>query len=314
MSSVTLLDLLKLKSGSDGVLHLADAVGKAAPEVMALPSTTIKGTDYDVTMVTSYPSVGFRKANQGREASAGSFETRKAQCYILDARIEVDKAVARSHDKGPDALMALYSSLTMKSSLLAIGSQTFYGTAYDGTGFPGLQEIVSADMTLDAGGTTADTASSVYMIFGGEFGVQYVYGEDSTFELQPFVDGEGEDANGKKFPAHISYLNCRPGLSVASPYAVGRIRDLTADSGKGLTDSLLSQLLEKFPTDSFPTAILMNRRSRGQLQRSRTVTMQGSGKAGSVGSQGGIIAPLPTEFEGIPIICTDSLVNTEALS
>lgn len=314
MSSVTLLDLVKLRAGSDGILHLVDTVGKSAPEVMALPSKTIKGTQYDITMVTSYPTVGFRKANAGVTASKGSFETRKAECFILDARIEVDKAVARAHDQGPDALMALYSGLTMKSSLLSIGSQTFYGTAFDGTGFPGLQEIVSADMTIDAGGTTADTASSVYMIFGGEFGVQYVYGEDSTFELQPFVDGEGTDADGKRFPAHVSYLNCRPGLSVASPYAVGRIRDLTADSGKGLTDALLSQLLEKFPTDAFPTAILMNRRSRGQLQRARTVTLQGNGKAGSVAAQSGIIAPLPTEFEGIPIITTDSLVNTEALS
>jgi len=315
MSSVTLLDLLKLKSGSDGVLHLVEAVGKSAPEVMALPSKTITGTSYDVTLVTKYPTVGFRKANQGMSASGAEFETRKAQCFILDTRIEVDKAVARSHDKGPDALMAKYSAITMKGALLGMGNQTIYGEAIDGSGFPGLEQMVTAGMTLDATGSSANAGSSVYFVFGDEdFGVAYVYGEDSTFELQPFVDGEGTDAQGKKFPAHVSYLNCRPGLSCASPFAVGRIKNLTAQAGKGLTDSLGYQLLEKFPTDVVPTHVLMNRAQRGMLQRSRTVTINGDGKKGSTGGAEGNVAPLPTELCGIPIICTDSITSTEAIA
>jgi hypothetical protein len=315
MPSVTLLDLAKLKSGSDGVLHLVHAVGKAAPEVLALPAKTIKGTSYDVTLVTKYPTVGFRKGNQGMASTRGEFETRKAECFILDARIEVDKAMARAHDKGPDALMALMSSITAKGAILGMGSQTIYGTALDGSGFPGLQEMATAAMTLDATGSTANAGSSVYFVFGDEdFGVSYVYGEDTTFELQPFFDGEGVDADGKKFPAHISYLNARPGLSNASPFAVGRIKNLTAQTGKGLSDSLGYQLLEKFPTDVQPNFVLMNRAQRGILQRSRTVTLQGDGKRGSTGSQEGTIAPVPTELCGIPIICTDSILSTEAIA
>lgn len=313
MSSVTLLDLLKLKSGSDGVLHMADAVGAAAPEVLALPSTTIKGTSYDVTMVTAYPTVAFRKANAGVAASGASFETRKAQCYILDTRLEVDKAVARAHDKGPDALMALYSTLGFKSALIAMGKQTIYGEATDGSGFPGLSQMVTAGMTVDATGSTSASGSSVYLVFAGEFGVQYIYGEGTTFELQPFYDGEGADATGAKFPAHISYLNARPGLSCASPYAVGKIKNICAASGKTLTDSLLAQALEKFPTDVFPTHILMNRTRRGELQRQRTITLNGNGKKGDIGGDAGNIAPIPTEAFGIPIICTDSITNTEAI-
>ncbi|MEO5915567.1 MAG: major capsid protein [Luteolibacter sp.] len=314
MPSVTLLDLMKLKSGSDGALHLVQAVGLAAPEVLALPSKTITGTSYDVTLVKSYPTVSFRKANQGMSASRGEFETRKAECFILDARIEVDKAVARKHDKGPDALMALYSMITGKSSILSMGNQTIYGTALDGSGFPGLQEMVLDAMTVDATGSTANAGSSVYFVFGDEdFGVSYVYGNDSSFELQPFVDGEGEDAAGKKFPAHIGYLNCAPGLSNASPFAVGVIKNLTAQAGKGLTDSLGYQLLEKFPTDVKPTHVLMNRAARGQLQRSRTVTLMGNGKKGDVGGAEGTIAPLPDFLCGIPIVCTDSITSLEAI-
>ena len=314
MPSVTLLDLLKLRSGSDGLLHLADAVGLAAPEVMQLPSTTIKGTQYDVTLVNSYPTTAFRKANSGVVASGASYETRKAECFILDTRIEVDKAVARSHDKGPDALMALYSAMCFKSALLTVGKQTIYGTAQDGSGFPGLNQMVTAAMTVDATGTTASTGSSCYFIYAGEMGIQYVWGQDTTFELQPFYDGEGVDVASNKFPAFISYLNARPGLSNASPFAVGRIKNITADSGKGMTDLLAASLLEKFPIGGFPTHCLMNRRTRGQLQRSRTVTLQGDGKRGSMGAEGGNIAPIPTEVFGIPIICTDSINSTEAIA
>lgn len=312
-SSVTLLDLVKLKSGSDGILHLADAVGAAAPEVMALPSTTIKGTSYDVTLILSYPTASFRKANAGVTPSGARFETRKAECYILDTRIEVDRAVARSHDKGPDALMALYSAMAFKSALIAVGKQTIYGEAYDGSGFPGLEQMATAGMTVDAGGTTATTGSSCYFVCAGELGVQYVYGEGTTFELQPFYDGEGTDVSSNKFPAHIGYLNARPGLSCASPYAVGRLKDSTAaEAASAVSDSWLSKVLELFPTDMFPTHCLMNRRSRAQLQRSRTVSLMGNG--GKMGGAQGLIAPIPTEVFGIPIICTDSITSVEALT
>ena len=52
---------------------------------------------------------------------------------------------------------------------------------------------------------------------------------------------------------------------------------------------MISQALELHSTDAFPTMILMNRRTRGQLQRSRTVTLNGNGKSGT-GSQEGNIA------------------------
>lgn len=314
MSTTTLLDLAKLKNGSDGVLHIVEAVGMAAPEVLALPARTIKGTSYDVTLVTKFPETAFRGANKGVDTGKAEFETRKAQCYILDSRIEVDKAVARAHEEGPDALMALYSRLTGKSAILTIGRQIFYGTAEDGTGFPGFREMATADMTVDATGSSSGAGSSAYFVHAGEGGVELIMGEDTTFDLQPFFDGEGEDSAGKKFPAHVSYLNCRPGLSNASPFAVGRIKNLTAQAGKGMTDALAADMIAKFPMDTQPTHIFMNRAQRAALQKSRTVVLQGTGNKGSVGSQAGAIAPIPTEIEGIPIICTDSIISLEAIA
>ena len=56
------------------------------------------------------------------------------------------------------------------------------------------------------------------------------------------------------------------------------------------------------PVGYGPTHILMSRRSRGQLQRSRTTY-----------SPTGSPSPLPTEYEGIPIIVTDAIRDTEEL-
>jgi hypothetical protein len=311
-SSLTLLDLAKI-NGHDKTTGIIEAVGSAAPEVTTLPSRTIKGTSYDVLLCTSYPAVGFRNANQGVNATKATFQTKKVQCHILDIRVEVDKALADSYEDGAESLLAMQAALAGKSALLGIGAQTFYGVDEDAAGFPGLRSMVASTMVLDATGSSSNAATSVYLVFAGQQGVQYVYGNGSTFELQPFVDGEGEDSDGKKFPAYVSYLKCRAGLQSGTPFGVARICNLTTQTGKGLTDTLLAQALEKFPIDTQPTHIIMNRQSRGQLQRARTITMQGDGKRGSVGSQEGNVAPIPTEAFGIPIITTDSLVNTEAI-
>ncbi|MDV2812621.1 hypothetical protein, partial [Klebsiella pneumoniae] len=57
----------------------------------------------------------------------------------------------------------------------------------------------------------------------------------------------------------------------------------------------------------------ISRRSRTQLQKSRTVVLQGNGSKGSIGSESGLVAPLPTEAFGIPIVVTDNIMNTEVL-
>jgi hypothetical protein len=101
------------------------------------------------------------------------------------------------------------------------------------------------------------------------------------------------------------------GAAFYSKYAVGQVKNLTADSGKGLTDILLSRLIQAFPIGVKPTHFFMNRRSRQQLQASRTVTLfgQGTGRPDQP-----TIAPIPTEYDGIPIICTDSITSTEAIA
>jgi hypothetical protein len=81
---------------------------------------------------------------------------------------------------------------------------------------------------------------------------------------------------------------------------VGRIANVGNTTGDTCDDDLLTKGLELFPAEAMPNMIVMNKRSLWQLQRSRTFT-----------SPTGAMAPLPTEFMGIPIITTDSLVPGE---
>ena len=85
-------------------------------------------------------------------------------------------------------------------------------------------------------------------------------------------------------------------------YSVGRIANLTADAGKGLTDDLISDLLSQFPAGMVPTLLVCSRRSLKQLQQSRTAT-----------NQTGAPEPFPSDAFGVPLITTDAIIDTEPL-
>jgi hypothetical protein len=97
--------------------------------------------------------------------------------------------------------------------------------------------------------------------------------------------------------------------------SVGRILNVTVDSGKTASDSLISQLLEKFPVGFTPDAFFMSRRSHGQLSRSRPVTIfsQPGVAPGANSRTPPIFATSVPDFNGIPVVVTDSILNTDAI-
>jgi len=310
-NNLTLLDLAKL-NGADPIVGLIEEVATASPEVTMIPARTIRGTSYKTVIRNSRPTVGFRAANEGTDPTKSNFTERLVECFILSARIEVDKAVAKGYEDGAEALQAIEAVGVMRAALSTVGSQTIYGTSAGAKGFVGLQDLVTTfgtELVVDAGGTTAGTGSSVYAIKAGAQGVQYVYGNSTTFDLSPFREGDAVDSNSKRFAAYIADLTAWIGFQCVNKYAVGRLKDATEDSGKGVTDAKIAELLSKFPVGERPTHLLMNRRSAYQLQISRTMTASTKQEAFT-----GILPGVPTESFGIPIIITDSIGNTETLS
>ena len=214
---------------------------------------------------------------------------------------------------GTSQIQAIEAAGVMRAALSTVGTQTIYGNSASSKGFAGLQSLIGTfgdELVVDAGGTTANTGSSVYAINAGVTGVQYVYGNGTTFDLSAFREGDAVDADGRRYPAFIADLTAWIGLQCVNRYAVGRLKDITAaEAGARLNDAKIAELLSRFPVGERPTHLLMSRRSAFQLQISRTTAPNTKQEAFT-----GILPGVPTESFGIPIIITDSIGDTEALS
>ena len=302
MSVPTLLDIAKLDAGI-GYPLIEEAV-KLAPELMVVPADTILGTTMELTVRSGLPSVRFRNANEGVPRSKSTYETRTFQTHILDHQVAVDEQIVNgARDKG--RLLENHASGAMEAAMQYIGSQFYYGTGNDTKGFPGLLAQCKSDAahTVDAAGAASKT--SVWFLRLGRECVEFLFGNGQTIRLNDTWDLETVyDDNGNPYKAYTNWMKGRVGMRLANKNCAVRIKNLeeAGTNKKTLNDSLLYSAYEKFTEFGFePTHIFMNGRSREQLRNSRTAT-----------NASGTPAPLPTEWEGIPIIRTASIANDEA--
>ncbi|MCE9605073.1 MAG: hypothetical protein K8U03_09260 [Planctomycetia bacterium] len=317
----TLLDIAK-RNGSDALVGLIDETSKSNVEMTGMDlssgrkfanvgaARTIAGRLYKTLVRTALGNTAgsFRSANEGSTSVKHTYENRIVETYILEPRFECDKAVADSDEDGPEAFLANEAQGTLEGELQALCRAFYYGynaTFGNSKAFPGLlQAYDSTNMLVDATGSTANTASSVWAVKFGPQNVQWVMGENGKFELNPVrVESLTDPADAtKRFDGYVQTMQAYPGLQVGSLQSVARIKNLTEQTGKMLTDTLLSQLLEKFPTRIKPDVIFLSRRSLGQLRRSRTATTE-TGKE----------APLPQDYDGIPLVPSDAISNIESI-
>ena len=313
----TLLDIVKA-NGNDPLVGLVDETIKAHPELSLVPARTIKGSNYKARVRTALGNTtgSFRNANAGVASIKHTYEERRVETFILSPRFECDKAVADRSEDGPQVYIATENQGTLEGEMQALCRQFYYGRGVGGNavGHPGLIDMHDAvNMVVDAGGTTDDVASSVWLIATGPQAVQWVWGENGQFVMSPVRVESLIDAadSTKRFPGYVSDMSAYPGVQNISMMAVVRIKKLTTDANKGLTDALLAQALSLFPVGMVPDMILATRRSRYQLQVSRTPVTNAGPREKSIVQK---MAGLPTEYEGIPIHATDALLNTEKLA
>jgi type II secretory pathway pseudopilin PulG len=322
---MNLLEVIKINGADKGVGLIEEAI-HAVPEFEKIPSRSIKGINFKTVVRTALPNTtaGFRSINAGVSATASVFENRLFEAFPLEATWFIDALAAASAEDGKEALMQIEANGQMQGQMQALAKQFYYGTGTGGNsaGFPGLlQQYDATNMAVDAGGTTATTGSSAWLVKFGPQDVQWLWGNEGQITVTPtgadlwnkptrIVDSNDTT---KTFAGFQQQLLARVGLAVFSKFSVCRIKKLTADSGKGLTDSLIADAIAKFPSGVRPDAIFVSRRSLTQLQKSRSVTIfsGGGGKATSAMEN---IAPLPSESGGIAIYPTDAILDTEALT
>lgn len=307
----TLADLIEINDKNLADIDDMSDLLQEAPFLAALAAEVASnGTQHKYTVEDGAPTVGFRAVNSGRENKASSDRLVTADLAILDASFVCDQQLAKNYKKGEAAYMFREGKRHLKAAFAVNEKQIFYGTGNDSDGFGGLAQATTVDALADvdhvvnAGGSTVGGATSVWAIRSTDDGrdVQALIGQDGQIEIAEYFAQMLFDASNKQYPGFVCPIEGYTGLQIGSIWSFARIVNLTRQDGHTLCDSLLSQLLEKFPSSKPPTHFVMNRQSGFQLQRSRTATTE-SGKD----------AELPKDYQGIPIILTDSIVNTEAL-
>jgi len=305
MPRLTLLDVAKM-NGADKEVGLIEEVLTSAPEAEIFPFRLITGTSYPTVTRVSNPSVGFRLANEGITATKSEFVRKLVQAFIIGGRVEVDKAVGMAHEDGMESYEMIEALGVFKQTLIELGQQIWYGTTTDADGFPGIKAAlpftagVADGSVINATGSTATTASSVYAVKFGAQDVTLVGGLNQVPRLGDFRDETIYDANSNPIPGRVADLVGWIGLQIGSINSVRRIANVTADSGKGLTTDLLDEMLNSFPVGHRPDAIFMSRRSRLQLKKDLATPERPT-------------VPLPTDYDGIPIYATDSIGITDAI-
>lgn len=266
------------------------------------------GDQHKYVKESGAPVVGFRAANAGREWDSSNDTAVTINLKIMDATFGVDQALADTYKKGKEAYIAREARRALRAAYSGVETQLIDGaTDGDSGGFVGIREAATLEfgdaMVHDATGTTATTGSSVYFLRTGLDDVSVVSGHDADLRIGETFQQAIEEGTGQtKFPAYVTPITGWLGLQVGSIYSMGRIVNLTEDSGKGLTDDLIYEMLSKFPASRMPNLIVMGRRSRKQLRQSRTAT-----------NQTGAPAPMPTEVDGVKIISTDAIGAVEAI-
>lgn len=283
---------------------MVDEVLAHAPLLARLPARAVASHNFTYTKKTANPVTGFRAINAGLENTAGSYERVQVDLAYYDASFAMDVAAAKVDERGVDHILGIEAMAHLQSAMANIESNLLYGAAAGG--FDGFADQANLNGLADAqvigaGGTTAATAQSTWLIAEGAGDVEILWGEGGVISVS-------DRQMVRNFPGTGSYwqyaheIGAWCGLKIGRDQSVVRIANVTEDTGKGLTDDLISQAISLFPASLQPTVIVTGRRSLGQLQQSRTAT-----------NVTGAPAPFPSEAFGVPIIVSDNASETEAL-
>ena len=314
LNRITMLDVAKRVNGSREV-GLIEANILASPEAGLFPSRTISGTSYHTLIRNELPTTGFQNVGEGFGGSKSEYETRLVQCHNMGGLLSIPTSAANA-DVSPEELKTDEAMGMTESALRTLSRQVYYGSQANGDekGFPGLQQLVDPDRVLKAGGSTANEATSVYLIRFGVKDVQLCLGNNSALTVPPFREELVWNPNSEKFVnSWVSTLESWVGLQCVNKNAVVRIANITDQDGFGLTDPLIARAMRLFPTGYTPDVIMVNKRAGGQLQEARSAN--GTLNVDGYRAPGGeaVNADIPMAYRGIPIVHTDGIQDNEPI-
>ena len=305
----TLAGLVQINDANLADLEVTDLL-EDAPMLQVLNAVSAsQGTVHKYLKQTTASSAAFRAALAGLTKTASADTLVTDTLTILDGSFSADVALAQAYKNGKDAYLQRELMRTLKQSFFQVESQIINGVNNDASGFVGLRDDTQLDALADTmviaaatAGTTADEQSSVYLIRMGDDDVSVVMGNDGQIVVDedPVVIEKvvNPGTDNKTYPAYYTSVTGYVGFQIGGAYSAARICNIET----ALDDDDIYAALALFPAGRQPNLIVMNRPSLKLLRASRTAV-----------NVTGAPAPRPTEVDGIPIIASDGVTQTEAV-
>jgi hypothetical protein len=332
------------------------AAATEAPALAAFDTRTVNGTHFQALALTGIPTAsGFKDYGEGATHGGATLAVREFAARLAVAKVKVEQLTAARWDQEHGPAGTTYFDLQvmarMASEMRHLERTIFYGTVQDAKGFPGLKQVTpfsSANVleltenpededfvrtVIDAGGTTADTASSVYSVIHGELDCQLVVCNDGGGELfymteprlQDFApDSDLPDATleymvsqiSGHFGVAVSGMNQTPNDVIPTQYSVRRLANVTLQTNNKLTGNMMDLLSDSHGDGRQPSAYYMSKRSGRQLAidggaTEVFVSLGGGGDARNTTTRKQPKAPL--QWDNTPIIYTSAIRNNDAI-
>lgn len=266
------------------------------------------------------PSSPFRWTNEGVGMDIGIYERSLFKLFNVTKYFWCDASLIDRDRARGTAFLKNEGRRMLEDAIRSLGKQFFYGgtAAGDAKGYQGLASFVDGDHTVKAGGSSRRAAStysylsSVYLVRFNPFdAVSWLFGRNGYFGISDLVKADIADANnaGKYIPVYRQRLEFYPGLAYQSKNGAVRIANVdvfTAStpgsiSKTAMTDEHMLVALRAFK-GAKPDAIFMPYDAGILLAASRQPTISVGESSISTG-----IIQVPKEYNGIPILYTDSL-------
>lgn len=333
------------------------AIRTVTPLLSSFDARTSDDDKFLSLAVVSLPTSKFVNLGEGLSASEGALELREFSCSQIGGLIKAEAETARlwdkHHQRSGYTWFDLQTQLRIEADAKHIEKQMIIGLANDAKGFPGAKDMtpfLTANLmtltqqaqayefkrsVINAAGTTANTASSVYSFVFGELESQLVIGNDTGSEMlqigetrRQMIAPDPANAPNDLLEYDLALIRGYMGLSVngfnqqiagqavPTQYAVRRIGNLTADANCKLTDAMMDKLKRSHGSGRRPGLFAMSARSGEHLAASRAPVAVNfnMGQSGDAQNATFTTYPAPPDnWNGIPIVYPDCIGDTDAI-
>jgi hypothetical protein len=275
-----------------------------------------------LTMRTGLPDVYWRLINQGVPSSKSSTVQVTEQCGMVEARSEVDKALAELGGN-PNGYRKSEAMAFLEAMSQNMATTLFYGnSSIDPEKFTGLSPRYSSTTAANGanillGGGSGSDNTSVWLVGWSPrtcYGI-VPKGGKAGIEHEDLGLGDAFDSDNNRFRAYMEWWKWTAGLALKDWRYVVRIpnidvSNLVADSSAADLLTLMSNAQEALPsTGGIRTAFYMNRTVKSVLRnQARAAVSSGGGLTFE-----NVAGKSVMSFASIPVRTCDAILNSEEL-